>query len=242
MLQRLRPRSVPGWIGWATFTLVFLSWPFLSAGSSLGFRLVDLPAMLVIASLAGAFNYALFKSMSWMRNESARQDAPRTRPNFDQELADSMARSVARAESDQQDARRIRAEPWYADAVVNLDEVASRWFVDGHGLADTVLTIPNPYFVLPLAALVKWGFATAVEVREATQWASSDTPPVRWQNPILRERLNFMGWSDTEAYARVGLLHWRTDPEIPDPAAAMIEEKFRASGQIYDVARPASLA
>jgi hypothetical protein len=130
---------------------------------------------------------------------------------------------------------------------VDLNEVASKWFVEGHGLADTLLIVPNPYFVLPLDALVKWGFATAAEVREATRWATSSKPPLRWQNPPVRRRLNFMGWSDAEAYARYGLFCWRTDPPIPDPAMVKLVAQLRASGQIdqdqiYDVPRPGVLA
>ncbi|MGO9178972.1 MAG: hypothetical protein ACLQBX_13565 [Candidatus Limnocylindrales bacterium] len=150
-------------------------------------------------------------------------------------------RNVAQAGRDGLEASRVRAEPWHADAVVDLQAIASRWFDEGHGLPDSVLIVPNPYFVLPLDALVKWEFATAVEVREATRWATSNTPPVRWQNPLFREKLNFMGWSDAEAYARVGLFYWQTDPLTPDPAVARLETKLRASGQIYDVPRPASL-
>jgi hypothetical protein len=101
---------------------------------------------------------------------------------------------------------------------------------------------PNPYFVLPVPELIARGFATAVEVREAGRWANSPTPPVRWQNPQLRELLNSMGWSDREAYARIGLFFWHMDnPARTDPQSARIEASLRAEGHLYDVPRPASL-
>ena len=211
----------------------------LSRDSPLGFRLVDLPMYSLVALATGGFCFALLKIAN-PRNDTARS-AVTHRPGIPQEVQDSFTRITARAEADGRSARMVRAEPWYADAIVDLDAVAARWFVEGHGLADSTLTVPNPYFVLPLDALVKWGFASAVEVREATRWATSPTPPVRWQNPLFRERLNFMGWSDPEAYARVGLFHWGTDPVTPDPRAAAVEAKIRAAGQVYDVPRPASL-
>ena len=241
--MRLRPRTVAGWVGWASFVLILVSWPVLSAGVTLGFRLVDLPAILVLAGAGAGFEYVLFKSFGWGRREISRPAASQHWSGLKGEWASAADRIVAGAESDAQEARRVRAQPWYADAVVDLNEVYPRWLNAGHfgGLWDTVLVVPNPYFVLPLVALVKWGFATAVEVREATQWATSNTPPVRWQNPFFRERLNFMGWSDAEAYARVGLHFWRTDPQTPNPSAATMEARIRSSGQIYDVPRPASL-
>lgn len=239
MLNRLRPRTLAGWVGWAVFLFVF-GWAVgTSRESPLGFRLIDLPVYFVLALLTAGFCFVLVKITL------ARGDRPASKAvvpaSFEREVGESITRIVARAEANGVEARRVREEPWYADAVVDLDEVASRWFVEGHGLADSTLTVPNPYFVLSLDALLKWGFASAVEVREATRWATSPTPPVRWQNPLFRERLNFMGWSDPEAYARVGLFHWGTDPETPDPRAAAVEAKIRAAGQVYDVPRPASL-
>jgi hypothetical protein len=240
MLDRLRPRTFAGWSGWAAFVITFAIAIWMSRDSPLGFRLADVPAYLVFAVLAAGFYYAFVKVIAFARSESGNPVRP-PRPSFDQEIAESFARISARAEADGEEARRVRAEPWHADAVVDLNQVAARWFAAGHAMADTILIVPNPYFVLPLDAIVKWGFATAVEVREAVRWAVSTTPPVRWQNPPLRERLNCMGWSDPEAYARIGLFFWRTDPEAPDPASAAIEAKVRADGQVYDVPRPASL-
>lgn len=176
-----------------------------------------------------------------LATDPRKRAAPRE-PQMAAEWTDSMARMVAGVESDVQEARRVREEPWYADAVVDLTEAERRWADAGHVLPNTLLIVPNPYFVLPLAALVKWGFVTAVEVREATRWATSNTPPVRWQNPLFLEPLTFMGWSDVEACVRVGLFHWRTGPDTADPGAASIEARLRASGQIYDVPRPAHLA
>ncbi len=101
--------------------------------------------------------------------------------------------------------------------------------------------VPNPYFVLPLPKLVTWGFATPVEIREAARWSDCPTPPVRWQNPRLRKLLNQMGWSDAEAYARIGLFFWHTDGPVPEPRTASIEADMRRQNLVYDVPRPASL-
>lgn len=84
-------------------------------------------------------------------------------PGLDGAWADAADRNVTQAGRDGLEASRVRAEPWHADAVVDLQALASRWFAEGHGLPDSVLIVPNPYFVLPLDALVKWEFATAVE-------------------------------------------------------------------------------
>jgi hypothetical protein len=134
-----------------------------------------------------------------------------------------------------------RQEPWVADAVVDMDEVAKRIEVEEGFIGHPGILVPNPYFVLPLPKLVTWGFATPVEIREAVRWADSPTPPVRWQNPGLRKRLNQMGWSDSEAYARLGLFFWHTDGPIPDPPTASTEADMRRQNRVYDVPRPASL-
>lgn len=238
MLNRLRPRTLAGWVGWTVFLFVFGWAVWTSRESPLGFRPIDLPVYFVLALLTAGFCFVLAR-FAFARRSPASQETARA--GLEREVGESITRIVARAEADEVEARRVRGEPWHADAVVDLGDVARRWFVEGHGFADSTMTVPNPYFVLPLDALVKWGFASAVEVREATRWATSPTPPVRWQNPLFRECLNFMGWSDPEAYARVGLFHWGTDPETPDPRAAAVEAKIRAAGQVYDVPRPASL-
>ncbi len=138
-------------------------------------------------------------------------------------------------------ASQVKQQPWFADSVVDMEEVGRRRALTGHIWAEPGDLIPNPFFVLPLPKLVTWGFATAVEVREAVRWANSPTPPVRWQNPPLRELLNLMGWSNAEAYARIGLFFWHTDDGSPSPLAASIEADLRRQNRVYDVPRPASL-
>lgn len=132
-------------------------------------------------------------------------------------------------------------EPWFADAVVDMDEVAKRIEVEEGPFIDPGVMVPNPYFVLPLLKLATWGLVTPVEIREAVRWADCPTPPVRWQNPRLRKLLNQMGWSDAEAYARIGLFFWHTDGPLPDPRTASIEADMRRQNLVYDVPRPASL-
>jgi hypothetical protein len=163
---------------------------------------------------------------------------PATQHMFDQYI-DRLAAKEREA------AARVNAthqEPWFVDAAVDMDEVAKRkQLEEGPFAVDPGAMVPNPYFVLPLDKLPIWGFATRVEIREALRWANSATPPVRWQNPPLRRLLNQMGWSDTEAYARIGLFFWHTDSPTPDPRTASIEADMRRQNLVYDVPPPASL-
>lgn len=62
--------------------------------------------------------------------------------------------------------------------------------------------ISNPYMVLPLDGLVKWGFATAVDVHAAALLAASPEYPSGILPPKMLERFRFAGWSDTEIRAR----------------------------------------
>jgi hypothetical protein len=136
---------------------------------------------------------------------------------------------------------KVAGEPWFSDSVVDLEEVARRRALAGHWGEPGEL-VPNAYFVLPLPKLITWGFATPAEVLEAVRSASSPRPPVRWQNPPLREWLNCMGWGDVEACARIGLFFWHTDdPARTIPQSASIEVDLRRQGQVYDVPRPAPL-
>jgi len=151
-------------------------------------------------------------------------------------------RHIAELKRASAQASLVQQEPWFADAVVDMDEVGERRALAGHIVVQPGDLIPNPYFVLPLPKLVTWGFATPVEVREALRWANSPTPPVRWQNPQLREWLHLMGWPDVEAYARIGLFFWHADdPARPMPQSASIEADLRRQNRVYDVPRPASL-
>ena len=150
-------------------------------------------------------------------------------------------RHIAELQRASAEASLVQQEPWFADAVVDMAEVGQRRALD-HVVVQPGDLIPNPYFVLPLPKLVTWGFATDVEVREALRWANSPTPPVRWQNPGLREWLNLMGWPDAEAYARLGLFFWHTDdPARPSPQSAANEADMRRQNLVYDVPQPASL-
>jgi hypothetical protein len=55
----------------------------------------------------------------------------------------------------------VRHSAWFADSVIDLDAARRRVGLDGHfvGLGFSFLDMPNPYFVLPAEAIVKWGFA-----------------------------------------------------------------------------------
>jgi hypothetical protein len=169
---------------------------------------------------------------------------PQSRPSdwLTPSVIDEYLKSRA-AEHEAAEARTAQAysEPWFADAVVDMDALAERLKrTEGPSVSPGIM-VPNPYFVLPLDKLPAWNFATPVEVREAVKWANSPTPPIRWQNPGLRRLLNQMGWPTAEAYARIGLFFWHTDDGKPDPRSAAIEADMRRQNLVYDVPRPASL-
>ncbi len=150
------------------------------------------------------------------------------------------ARQAARLE-----AEAVHQEPWYADAVVDMSEVERKW-VEKEGpfpgpYDQPWLTVPNPYFVLPLPKLVEWGFASAVEVRQALRWANSPTPPMRWRNRSIVRVVGLMGWPEPEVWARMGLYFWSNPSEAPSPDAALAEAAARSQGQVFDVPKPASL-
>ena len=65
--------------------------------------------------------------------------------------------------------------------------------------------MPSPYFVLPLDAIVKWGFATESEMANAFERAGSGLMPGAWANPLSLRDVGYMGWSGVEAVARLGL-------------------------------------
>jgi hypothetical protein len=75
------------------------------------------------------------------------------------------------------------------------------------------------------------------------QLSSSQWSRIRpsFPNPPLRKLLNQMGWSNAEAYARIGLFFWHTDGPVPNPRTASIEADMRHQNLVYDVPRPASL-
>lgn len=98
-------------------------------------------------------------------------------------------------------ADRIRAEPWHADAVVDMREVQERAWREAGLLANALLLTPNPYFVLPLEGLVKWGFASPNEIRAAVEAAQASGVPDPFY-PEAFNRLRFLGWSEFETRAR----------------------------------------
>jgi hypothetical protein len=161
-----------------------------------------------------------------------------------------MAQNYLRETASAEQAARLKAEavhgePWYADAVVDMSEVQRKWAErEGPFAAPNDvrwLTVPNPYFVLPVPKLVEWGFASAVDVREALRWANSPTPPMRWRNRAIVRVVGLMGWPDTEVWARIGLYFWSKHSEAPSPDDARAEATARSQGQVFDVPKPASL-
>jgi len=195
-------------------------------------------AIAIIGGLMLLGDMARGQGPAVQRLQPVKRVDPATQRMFDQYLE-------RRASEHQEVSARIdaaRQEPWFADAVVDMDEVAKRkQLEEGPFSIDPGIMVPNPYFVLPLPKLATWGFATPVEIREAVRWADCPTPPVRWQNPRLRKLLNQMGWSDAEAYARIGLFFWHTDGSTPDLQTAAIEADMRRQNRVFDVPRPASL-
>jgi len=122
----------------------------------------------------------------------------RPHESSNQMVEDFKASKIAETQHAEEEANLIRQEPWYADAV-QADEQTMGYVV------------PSEYFVLSLADLVKLGWATNVEVREAVRWANSPTPPFRWRNSRLVGLLHNLGCSDAEAFTRLGLYFWNTD-------------------------------
>jgi hypothetical protein len=134
--------------------------------------------------------------------------AERQQRMFDEYLAQ---RAVERQEASVRVAA-ARQEPWFADAVVDMDEVAKRKMEEeGPFSIDPGIMVPNPYFVLPLPKLVEWGFSTDAEVREAVRLGNLPWPPVGWRSPLYLHVLHLMGWSEAEAYARIGLWAWSSE-------------------------------
>jgi hypothetical protein len=122
-------------------------------------------------------------------------------------VKESFDRLGAAAERGSREAEVARRSAWFADNVVDLGAARGRAADDGHlALGYSFLDVPNPYFVLPPAALVKWGFATASQVLEAYTHARNGTAPDRWHNPMLMRDLGYMGWDRIESVARIGLL------------------------------------
>ena len=107
---------------------------------------------------------------------------------------------------------KARTEPWYADVSVDLPSAWRTWSTkhpvpkDPLGRDDPVLAV-NPFYLLPLPKLVEWGFATEDQVRTATIWASSTWFPRLCETPVW-EMLRGMGWSDSDACARIILVKW----------------------------------
>jgi len=117
---------------------------------------------------------------------------------------------------------KARLEPWYADVAVDLAAVWRAWAIKHPnperppGRDDPAAAV-SPYYLLPLPKLIEWGFATPERVREATNWASSTWFPHLCETPLW-EMLRLMGWSDSEACARIILVAWSRGSSEPRPA------------------------
>jgi hypothetical protein len=130
------------------------------------------------------------------------------RPNEQRESAieGRKQNAIGRLEQASRAATDARSQPWFGESVVDLNAASGRAFIDGHSqVGGSLFEVPVPYFVLPLDAIVKWGFATESEVADAFERARSGSVPIAWTNPRSLRDLGYMGWSDVEAVARLGL-------------------------------------
>jgi len=129
------------------------------------------------------------------------------RSAFERDFKESADRLIAEAATRGREADAVRRSAWFADSVIDLDAARRRVGLDGHfvGLGFSFLDMPNPYFVLPAEAIVKWGFASAPQVASAYMMAANGTAPATWRDPALMRDLGYMGWGGTESVARIGL-------------------------------------
>ena len=165
-------------------------------GTDAYFRDEEAFVITMIATLAGG---------SWIGTRLERRRlSPQARlPRWFKESAD---RSIAEADRWGQEIDAVRRSAWFADSVIDLDAARRRAGLDGHVvLGFSFLDMPNPYFVLPAEAIVKWGFATASQVASAYVMAGNGTAPAMWDRPKLMRDLGYMGWDSTESVARIGL-------------------------------------
>lgn len=117
---------------------------------------------------------------------------------------------------------KARIEPWYADVTIDLAAVWRSWAVKHSKLDDPLgrdqpAVAVNPFYLLPLPKLIEWGFATRERVRDAIAWASSPWFPHLCETPLW-EMLRLMGWSDSEACARIILATWSQGSSEPQRA------------------------
>ena len=137
------------------------------------------------------------------------------RASIEKMFRESVPRLIAEAEMGARAAEAAKRSPWFADSVVDLDAARQRAVADGHWtLRYSFLDVPDPFFVLPREALVKWGFAIEAEVGVAYQMAGDGTAPARWGYGFMRD-LGYMGWDRTESVARIGLFLLDLDGRRP---------------------------
>ena len=166
-------------------------------GTEANYRDEEAVFITMIATLAGG---------SWI---GARLERWRLSPQIQRQalFKESADRMIAEAARRQRQADVVRRSAWFADNVIDLDAARRRVGLDGHfvGLGFSFLDMPNPYFVLPAEAIVKWGFASAPQVTSAYMMAANGTAPAMWRDPALMRDLGYMGWGGTESVARIGL-------------------------------------
>jgi hypothetical protein len=168
-------------------------------GTEAYFRDEEAFVITIIATLAGGSWIGTLLEI-W-RLSHARRSA------FERDFKESADRLIAEAATRGQEADAVRHSAWFADNVVDLVAARRRVGLDGHfvGLGFSFLDMPNPYFVLPAEAIVKWGFASASQVESAYMMAANGTAPATWRDPALMRDLGYMGWGGTESVARIGL-------------------------------------
>lgn len=88
----------------------------------------------------------------------------------------------------------------------------------GDGGAGGLLVIPNPFFILPISALVKRGFASVDGIASAFERAKSGQAPHSWFNPLILRELHYMGWDGAEAAGRLCLFY-----EFNESAGAIMD-------------------
>ena len=165
-------------------------------GTEANYRDEEAVFITMIASLAGG---------SWI---GARLERWRLSPQIQRQalFKESADRMIAEAARRQRQADVVRRSAWFADNVIDLDAARRRAGLDGHLVVEfPFLDVPNPYFVLPAEAIVKWGFASASQVASAYVMAGNGTAPATWRDPALMRDLGYMGWGGTESVARIGL-------------------------------------
>lgn len=168
-----------------------------------GMRVIGLPDPVMY----GYWIIATVGLVMWVRDQRAKG-----RQALVAEVRASSARMMARLDEKAREADLAQQEPWYADRAVDPKTAMERALNDGyHAFDGGLLVTGDPFLLLPLDALVKWGFASREQVDEARTLANSPNVPEPWQNPLMLRELAYLGWTGPEALARVGLLLERID-------------------------------